>query len=347
MVEKGSVKRDGVDVRFVVTDTAKTIPVVYRGALPDLFREGKGVVAQGTLGADGVFTRARGAREARRELHAARGGARGRGGAESAEDGGEMIPELGQVALSLALAVALVQAFFPLAGAHNGNLAWMSLARPAAQAQALLVAFAFGCLTWSFVTNDFSVSYVAMHSNSALPLHYRVAGVWGGHEGSLPAVVPDPLRVDGGGEPVQRAPARGDGGARARRHGSACRGLHRLHAVHLEPVRAPVPARRRWPRPESAAAGPGHGAAPADALHGLRRLLGGVLLRGRGAAFRPARRGLGALVAARGPRWPGVSSPSASRSAARGRTTSSAGAAGGSGIRWRTPPSCRGSSAPR
>jgi cytochrome c-type biogenesis protein CcmE len=56
MVETGSVKRDGVEVRFVVTDTAKTIPVVYRGSLPDLFREGKGVVAQGTLGADGVFT---------------------------------------------------------------------------------------------------------------------------------------------------------------------------------------------------------------------------------------------------------------------------------------------------
>jgi cytochrome c-type biogenesis protein CcmF len=96
-----------------------------------------------------------------------------------------MIPELGQVALSLALAVALVQAIFPLAGAHHGNFAWMSLARPAAQAQTLLVAVAFGCLTWSFVTNDFSVSYVAMHSNSALPLHYRVAGVWGGHEGSF------------------------------------------------------------------------------------------------------------------------------------------------------------------
>ncbi len=55
MVENGSVRRDGVEVRFVVTDTAKAIPVVYRGALPDLFREGKGVVAQGTLGADGVF----------------------------------------------------------------------------------------------------------------------------------------------------------------------------------------------------------------------------------------------------------------------------------------------------
>ena len=55
MVLAGSVKREGVEVRFVVTDTARTIPVVYRGALPDLFREGKGVVAQGQLGPDGVF----------------------------------------------------------------------------------------------------------------------------------------------------------------------------------------------------------------------------------------------------------------------------------------------------
>ena len=57
MVESGSVRRqaDGVTVQFVVTDTAKTLPVVFKGALPDLFREGKGVVAQGQLGADGVF----------------------------------------------------------------------------------------------------------------------------------------------------------------------------------------------------------------------------------------------------------------------------------------------------
>jgi cytochrome c-type biogenesis protein CcmE len=57
VVEKGSVARqaDGLTVRFMVTDTAKSIPVVYRGALPDLFREGKGVVAQGRVGADGVF----------------------------------------------------------------------------------------------------------------------------------------------------------------------------------------------------------------------------------------------------------------------------------------------------
>jgi cytochrome c-type biogenesis protein CcmE len=56
LVEEKSVRREGVTVRFNVTDTAKTIPVVYTGILPDLFKEGKGVVAQGKLGSDGVFT---------------------------------------------------------------------------------------------------------------------------------------------------------------------------------------------------------------------------------------------------------------------------------------------------
>ena len=56
MVVPGTVKREGLEVRFAVTDTAKTIAVLYRGQLPDLFREGKGVVAQGSLGPDGVFT---------------------------------------------------------------------------------------------------------------------------------------------------------------------------------------------------------------------------------------------------------------------------------------------------
>ncbi len=96
-----------------------------------------------------------------------------------------MIPELGQLALSLALVVALVQGTLPLAGAARGDTAWMSVARPAAQAQALLIAFAFGCLVYSFAVNDFTVQYVASHSNSALPLHYRISGAWGGHEGSF------------------------------------------------------------------------------------------------------------------------------------------------------------------
>jgi cytochrome c-type biogenesis protein CcmF len=96
-----------------------------------------------------------------------------------------MIPELGQVALALALAVALIQAVIPLAGAAKGKLTWMALARPAAQGQAVLVAFAFGCLVYAFITNDFSVQYVALNSNTALPVQYRIAGAWGGHEGSL------------------------------------------------------------------------------------------------------------------------------------------------------------------
>jgi len=96
-----------------------------------------------------------------------------------------MIPELGQFALALALAISLIQGTLPIIGAQRGNSAWIALARPAAHALTLLVAFAFGCLTYAFVTNDFSVQYVAMHSNTKLPLEYRVSGVWGGHEGSL------------------------------------------------------------------------------------------------------------------------------------------------------------------
>jgi len=55
LVEKGSVQKNGQEIRFIVTDTHKTVAVVYRGMLPDLFREGQGVVAEGSLGPDGVF----------------------------------------------------------------------------------------------------------------------------------------------------------------------------------------------------------------------------------------------------------------------------------------------------
>src|SRR5438132_11982856 len=96
-----------------------------------------------------------------------------------------MIPELGQFALALALAVSVFLAASAFYGAQTASASWMAFARPAAQAQALLVAFAFGCLVYSFVSNDFSVRYVAQNSNSALPLQYRIAGAWGGHEGSL------------------------------------------------------------------------------------------------------------------------------------------------------------------
>ena len=91
-----------------------------------------------------------------------------------------MIPELGHFALILALCVALAQGILPLIGAHQQRPAWIALARPAAVAQGLLMAVAFGCLTVAFIQNDFSVLYVAQHSNSLLPVEYRVAAVWGG-----------------------------------------------------------------------------------------------------------------------------------------------------------------------
>ena len=96
-----------------------------------------------------------------------------------------MIPELGHFALILALCVALVQAILPLAGSYTRNPAWLALARPAAGLQFGLLVLAFGCLATSFLSNDFSVAYVAQHSNSMLPKPYQFAAVWGGHEGSL------------------------------------------------------------------------------------------------------------------------------------------------------------------
>ncbi len=96
-----------------------------------------------------------------------------------------MLPELGQIALILALLVAVLQAVLPLAGAQRDKSAWMGVARPAAYAQLVLVLGAFAILTVAFVTQDFSVKYVAENSNSLLPLMYRYTAVWGAHEGSL------------------------------------------------------------------------------------------------------------------------------------------------------------------
>ena len=96
-----------------------------------------------------------------------------------------MLPELGQIALILALLVAALQALLPLAGAHRNKAAWMDVARPAAYAQLWLVMLAFIALTVAFVQQDFSVKYVADNSNSLLPMVYRYTAVWGSHEGSL------------------------------------------------------------------------------------------------------------------------------------------------------------------
>ena len=96
-----------------------------------------------------------------------------------------MIPEIGHFALILALSLALCQGVLPLIGAHRNDAAMMAVARTAANGQFVFVAFAFGCLTWAFLQSDFSVEYVANHSQLALPTVYKISAVWGAHEGSL------------------------------------------------------------------------------------------------------------------------------------------------------------------
>ena len=96
-----------------------------------------------------------------------------------------MITELGHFALILAFVVAIVQTVVPLIGAHRRWPGWMAVAEPAATAQFLLTAFAFGALMWAFITSDFSLRLVTLNSHSAKPLIYKISGTWGNHEGSM------------------------------------------------------------------------------------------------------------------------------------------------------------------
>jgi cytochrome c-type biogenesis protein CcmF len=96
-----------------------------------------------------------------------------------------VLPELGLVALILALLLAVLLGTLPLVGAQRGNDAWMATARPLAFSQLAFVAIAYAILTHAFVVHDFSVAYVATNSNSLLPTLYQYPAVWGAHEGSL------------------------------------------------------------------------------------------------------------------------------------------------------------------
>ena len=185
MVTEGSLKRtEGtLQVRFVVTDYQHSIPVSYEGLLPDLFREGQGVIAHGKLSASGEFVADEVLAkhdenymppEVAESLHTA-----------DAREGIRVIPELGHFSLILALLLSIAQAVFSLAGASRVNAAWMAAGRSAVVGQFVFVALAFGTLAWAFIQRDFSVLYVATNSHSELPLFYRVAAVWGAHEGSL------------------------------------------------------------------------------------------------------------------------------------------------------------------
>lgn len=113
---------DSLEVTFVVTDLNQSVTITYRGTLPDLFREGQGIVALGKLKENGAW---------------------------------------------------------------RSDWLWINVAQPAAWGQFVFLLFAFSCLVYAFVTDDFSVAYVASNSNSALPWYYKFSATWGAHEGSL------------------------------------------------------------------------------------------------------------------------------------------------------------------
>ncbi len=96
-----------------------------------------------------------------------------------------MVGELGHFALVLAFGVALLQSVIPMWGAQRRDARLMALADPAAVVQLLLIAVAFGALMHAFVTSDFSLRLVVENSHTAKPMLYKIAGVWGNHEGSL------------------------------------------------------------------------------------------------------------------------------------------------------------------
>nr|WP_323814579.1 heme lyase CcmF/NrfE family subunit [Cellvibrio sp. NN19] len=97
----------------------------------------------------------------------------------------QLAPELGQFSLILAMCLSVALFVLPLVGAHYGSNLLMQSGRSLATGFFVFVAFAFACLVYSFVHDDFSVKYVASNSNSLLPWYYKVSAVWGGHEGSL------------------------------------------------------------------------------------------------------------------------------------------------------------------
>jgi cytochrome c-type biogenesis protein CcmF len=96
-----------------------------------------------------------------------------------------VIPELGQFSLILAFCLSILLGSIPLVGAAKGNQLWMSLARPLTAGVFVFLAISILILAYAFVADDFSVQFVAQHSNTLLPTRYKMTAVWGGHEGSF------------------------------------------------------------------------------------------------------------------------------------------------------------------
>ena len=207
-----------------------------------------------------------------------------------------MIPELGNLSLVLALLLSAVSGACGLGGARAGHDRWMRAAGSATLGQFVFTALAFAVLVHAFVTDDFSVAYVAHNSNSLLPWYYKVSAVWGAHEGSfLLWILIMTLWMTAVTLLGRRLPLDFHAGSWV--SWLAEPGLSVFSGVHQQPVRAPAApctAGRRRSQPVVAGLWPDR--TPADAVHGLRWFLGSLRFRGRGAPGRPPGRCLGALV---------------------------------------------------
>ena len=217
-----------------------------------------------------------------------------------------MLPEFGHFALILALLLAALQAFFGIAGPMLGRERWVGAVTPALAGQSVMVVTAVVCLANAFIANDFSVVYVAQNSNSALPLFYRVAALWGAHEGSLLLWILL-LSLWSVAVAIRSTSLPPDFAARVLGVlGLVSFGFLLFTLATSNPfLRLDPPApdgRDLNPHP----AGPGTRGASADSLHRLRGLCGGVRLCLRGHARRTPRPGVGALDAAVDDRGVGV-----------------------------------------
>ena len=223
----------------------------------------------------------------------------------------------------------------------------MALARPAAAGQFVFIVIAFAALEYAFLNDDFSVLFVAQHSNSALPAFYKFTAAWGGHEGSMlfwiTVLAIWTLAVAAGSRSQPEEFASRVLGVL----GIVSAGIIAFALVHVESVHSSRADAGRRQRLEPAAARSRDDHPSADAVRRLRRHGRAVRVRRRGAAHGTARQELGEVDSAVDGRGVDIPDRAASRSAAGGRTTSSAGAGGGSGIPSRTLRSCRGSSRPR
>ena len=355
LVAAGSVKRgDGTKVEFVVTDTLKTVPVAYEGVLPDLFREGQGVVAEGKLTPEGTFVADSVLAkhdenymppEVAKALEA-KGVKLGKG-ASHPERRDAVIVEIGHFALVLALArrhlpdgrAGLGRARARCAADGRGGPGGALPVRPARRR----LPRADARLRDVGLLRRQRCHQLAFDEAAALS-HLGRVGEPRRLDGAVGA---DPRAVRCRGRRFRAQPAADAEGQRAQRAGVDRGGVPALHPAHVQPVPAHRSAARRRQRPQSDPAGPGARLPSAVSLHGLCRLLDRLLVRHRGADRRAHRCRLGALGEAVDARRLDVPDASASPWARGGPTTSSAGAAGGSGIRSRTPRSCRGSPARR